>query len=154
MNWLSDWLINWLIYWLIYYLAGCLTDWHAHSPLQTPARTLAHLLPCSIIPKHHLYTTTGWHPYESRPPLLQNIRLATSNVRIVHNKSASITDLVISKKLDILTLTLTWLSPLDTASCIFYICPRLFLLPPGTVGFLVSNKFKVKSYSVPIYFSF
>ena len=44
------------------------------------------------------------------PYILQNIRLATSNVSSLLNKSASITDFVISKILDILTLTETWLS--------------------------------------------
>jgi len=57
------------------------------------------------------------------PPILQNIRFATSNVRSVHDTSASITDLVISKKLDILALTETWLSPHDTPYCISYSCP-------------------------------
>ena len=57
------------------------------------------------------------------PPIMQNIRLATRNVRFVHNKSASITDLVISKKLDILTLTETWLSSHDATSFISNICP-------------------------------
>ena len=52
------------------------------------------------------------------PPVLRSIRLATSNVTSVHNKSASITDLVISKKLDILAFTETLVSPHDTTSCI------------------------------------
>jgi len=53
-----------------------------------------------------------------RPSILQNIRLPTSNVMSVHNKSASIKELVLSKKLDILALTETWLSPHYTTSCI------------------------------------
>jgi len=57
------------------------------------------------------------------PPILQNVRLATSKIRSVHNKSASITDLVISKKLDILDLTETWLSPHERTSCISDIFP-------------------------------
>ena len=47
------------------------------------------------------------------PPIMQNIRLATRYARSVHNKSASITDLVIAKKWYILDLTDTWLH-LDT----------------------------------------
>jgi len=43
-----------------------------------------------------------------------------------HNKSASIVDLVISKKLDILALTETWLNPDDTTSCISDICPPYY----------------------------
>ena len=41
------------------------------------------------------------------PPTLQNIHLATRNVRSIHNKSGTITDVVISMKLDILALTET-----------------------------------------------
>ena len=40
-------------------------------------------------------------------PILQNICLSTSNVSSVHNKSSSIIDSVVSKKLDILALTQT-----------------------------------------------
>ena len=57
------------------------------------------------------------------PPILNNICLTISNIWSVHNKSASITDLVISKKLDILTLAETYLSPHDTTSCISDISP-------------------------------
>ena len=56
-------------------------------------------------------------------PILQNIRLATKYPRSVHNKSHSIIDLVISKKLYILDFTETWLSPHDTTSCISDISP-------------------------------
>jgi len=52
-------------------------------------------------------------------PILQEICLATSNLTSVHNKSASITDLVISNKLDILAFTETWLNPHDTTSSVW-----------------------------------
>jgi len=90
------------------------------------------------------------------PTVLQNIHLSTSNVRSVHNKSASITDLVISRTLDILALTETWLSPHDTTSYISDIfAPNCSFYRQsgrgGGVGFLVTNKFKVKSHSIQIY---
>ena len=83
-------------------------------------------------------------------PIMQNVRLATSNVRYVHNKSTSITDLARSKTLDILTLTETWLNPHNTTCYISDICPPdyFFYHQPhhpgrgGGVGFLVSNQFK------------
>ena len=56
-------------------------------------------------------------------PILENIRLATKYPRSVHNKSDSIIDLIISKKLYILDFTETWPSPHDTTSCISDISP-------------------------------
>ena len=85
------------------------------------------------------------------PPILQNISLATSNVRSVHNKSASITDLVISKKLDILTFTETWLSPHDTTSCISDIPPpRLPLTIPFTTNHVSLDVEMVLDFWYPI----
>ena len=71
-----------------------------------------------------MYTTSRWAPYESRASYPAKYPLVTSNVKSVHIKSASITNLVISKKLDILALTETFLSPQDTASCISGISPQ------------------------------
>ena len=87
------------------------------------------------------------------PPIQQNIRLATSNVKSVHNKSASITDLVISKKFDIYAVTETYLTRHDTTSSISDIClpDYSFYHQPhhsgcgGGVDFLVFNKFEVPS---------
>ena len=95
-------------------------------------------------------------------PILNIIRLVTGNVRPLHNKSASITDLVIYKKLYILAFIETWLKP-SWHNLLF-----LSYLPPnysfyhqlrhsgrgGGVDFLVSIKFKVKSHSVQIYSTF
>jgi len=96
------------------------------------------------------------------PPILQNIRLATSNVRSVHNKSAGITDLVISKKLDILALIEISLIPHDTTSYISDICPLTIPVTTNhvTLGVEVVLAFwypislKGKSHSVQIYSSF
>ena len=89
--------------------------------------------------------------------ILPNMRLATSKVRSVKHKSASITDLVISKKLDILTLTETWLSPHETTSSISAISPltvpfttNQVTLDVGVVLAFWSPK-NVKSHSVQIY---
>ena len=95
-------------------------------------------------------------------PIKRNIRLATTNVRSVRDKSAPLCDLLVSKKNNILAVTETWHRPCDTASCIaeisplgytFYHRPRL-IGRGGGIGFLVSDHFKVKLHSNPDYSSF
>ena len=57
------------------------------------------------------------------PVVRHNIRLATTNIRSIREKTASITDLIISKTIDILAVTETWLRPHDTDACIADISP-------------------------------
>ena len=57
------------------------------------------------------------------PVVRHNVRLATTNIRSIREKTASLTDLIISKTIDILAVTETWLRPHDTASCIADISP-------------------------------
>ena len=105
---------------------------------------------------------TGRRCYLNPGPIKRNIRLATTNVRSVRDKSAPLCDLLVSKKNYILAVTETWLRPCDTASCIaeisplgytFYHRPRL-IGRGGGIGFLVSDHFKVKLHSNPDYSSF
>jgi exonuclease III len=73
-----------------------------------------------------------------------------------------LTDLIISKTIDILAVTETWLRPHDTASCIADISPPgyVFHHKPrpvgrgGGVGFLVSKQFKVNLQPSPNYTTF
>ena len=96
------------------------------------------------------------------PVVRHNIRLTTTNIRSIREKTASLTDLIISKTIDILAVTETWLRPHDTASCIADISPPgyVFHHKPrpvgrgGGVGFLVSKQFKVKLQPSPNYTTF
>ena len=96
------------------------------------------------------------------PSVRRNIRVATTNIRSVRDKTASLCDLLISKKINILAVTETWLRPHDTHACIadvspsgytFHHRPRL-VGRGGGVGFFISQQFKVKLHSNPEYSSF
>ena len=50
------------------------------------------------------------------------MRFATTNLRSVRHKSAALSDLMLSKHIDILALTETWLSASDTSACLADIC--------------------------------
>ena len=62
------------------------------------------------------------------PKTFQNMRFATTNVRSVRHKSAALSDLILSKHIDILALTETWLLASDTSACLADICPNGFCL--------------------------
>ena len=77
-------------------------------------------------------------------------------------EKASLTDLIISKTIDILAVTETWLRPHDTAAriadisppgCTFHHRPRPVGRGSG-VGFLISKLFKVDLHTSPDYTSF
>ena len=96
------------------------------------------------------------------PAVRRNIRLATTNVRSIRDKTASLSDLLIYKTRNILAVTETWLRPHDTVACIADISPSgyTFHHRPRSVkrgdgfGFLVSKQFKVKLHSNHEYSSF
>ena len=77
-------------------------------------------------------------------------------IRLLHS------DLLISKKINILAVTETWFRPHDIAACIADISPlgytfyhRSCLIGRGSgIGFLISEHFKVKLHSNPDYSSF
>ena len=62
------------------------------------------------------------------PSGLSHIRMATLNVRSLNSKCASFSDLVISKKLDIVAITETWLSPKETSAGLADLTPKGFKL--------------------------
>ena len=96
------------------------------------------------------------------PAVRRNIRLATTNVRSIRDKTASLSDLLIYKIIDILAVIEIWLRPHDTVACIADISPsgHTFHHRPrsvrrgGGVGFFVSKQFKVKLHSNHEYSSF
>ena len=57
------------------------------------------------------------------PAINSNTRFATTNVRSVRVKTASVSDLLFLKKIDILAINETWLRPHDTAACLAEISP-------------------------------
>ena len=98
----------------------------------------------------------------SGPVVRHNIRLATSNIRSIREKTASLTDLIISKTIDILAVKETCLRPHNTAACIadisypgytFHHRPRP-VERGGGVGFLILKLFNVYLHTSPHYISF
>ena len=91
------------------------------------------------------------------PKTFQNMRFATTNVRSVRHKSAALSDLILSKHIDILALTETWLLASDTSACLADICPNGFCLyhhprrsgRGGGVAFLVPEIYKVEIIHTP-----
>ena len=86
------------------------------------------------------------------------VKMGTLNVRSIRLKSASLTDLIISKSIDILSLTETWLEPAETESCladltppgyIFKHTPRISKKKGGGVGFMVTNQMNVDELNIP-----
>ncbi len=105
----------------------------------------------------------------SAPTETHNIRVATTNVQSIREKSAAVSDLVTSKQLDVLAITETWLTPDETDSSIADITPtgyNFFHRPRqertssgawrtgGGAGLLISDKFKAYAHSIPTYTSF
>ena len=81
------------------------------------------------------------------PKTFQNMCFATTNVRSVCHKSAALSDLILSKHIDILALTETWLLASDTSACLADICPNGFCLyhhPVVQVGVVESHSLYLK----------
>ena len=98
-----------------------------------------------------LYTKSGCNP---------SFRLssfAITNLRYVCHRSAALSDMILSKHIDILAFTETWLS-----ACLADICPYGFCLYSyphhpgrgGGVAFLVTETYKVEIIPTPQYQSF
>ena len=94
------------------------------------------------------------------PVIRHNIRLATTNIHSIREKPASLTDLIIFKTIDILSVTETWNRPHDTAACIVDISPPGYIFHHrpvghgGGAGVLISKLFKVNLHTSPDYTSF
>ena len=62
------------------------------------------------------------------PSPINNVRMATINVRSISNKIASFCDIVESKKLDVVTVTEMWLSTMGTSASLADVTPNGFEL--------------------------
>ena len=96
------------------------------------------------------------------PAVRGNIRLATTNICFIQEKTTSLSHLLISKTIDILAITETWLRPHNTAAYIADISPPDYAFhhrpcPVGRgdgVGFLISKLLKANLDTSPDYASF
>jgi hypothetical protein len=101
-------------------------------------------------------------PFQTKPYL--SIMLACQNIRSVSNKSAIISELVSSNKLDILCLTETWLNSINsTPSFLSSFTPSNFVLSHfdrpnskrgGGVAILLRNSLKSVPFSLPNFSTF
>ena len=85
------------------------------------------------------------------PTISNRIRMATVNVRSIRLKSASFSDLVTTKSLDVVAITETWLKAKETSAAFADITPRGYNLiheprrgkQGGGVAIMTNNKFDV-----------
>ena len=95
-------------------------------------------------------------------PVTRNLRIGTINTRSMRDKAPALSDLVVSKTLDILGITETWLSTNETTASLADITPTGFTLhhiprsgrSGGGVGIFVSDFFRFSRISIPTFPSF
>ena len=95
-------------------------------------------------------------------PVPPNLRLGTVNAHSMRDKALAPSDLVVSKCIDLLGITETWLTTRETSSDLAEMTPHgfSFLQTPrvskrgGGVGLFVSNVFKLTPISLPSQSSF
>ena len=88
--------------------------------------------------------------------------MATVNVRSIRQKSASFSDLVTTKSLDVAAITETWLKTKDKSAALADITPQGYSLiheprrgkQDGGVAIMTNNKFDVSPCKIPQYTSF
>ena len=70
------------------------------------------------------------------PAPIHNVRFATTNIKSVRDKTASLSDLLLSKRIDILAVIETRLRPHDIVACIAGMSPSgyTFHRRPRSVG--------------------
>ena len=141
-----------------------LSSQHFPNPREYILCPVLHNLPClnicfnrKLLPIHRSTPTfklaliilqAGDVSLNPGPDIRRNIRLATTNVRPIQDKTASFSDLLISKTIYILAVTDTLLRPHDTVACIADISPSGYTFHHrprsvrrgGGVGFLVSQQ--------------
>ena len=97
------------------------------------------------------------------PTISNRIRMATVNVRSIRQKSASFSDLVATKSLDVIAITETWLKAKETSAALADITPQGYSLiheprrgkqGGGGVAIMPNNKFDVSPCKTPQYTSF
>ena len=95
-------------------------------------------------------------------PVAPNLRLGTVNARSMRDKAPALSDLVVSKGIDLLGITETWLTIRETSSDLAEMTPNgfsFFQTPRvnkrgGGVGLFVSNAFKFTPINLPSLSSF
>ena len=95
-------------------------------------------------------------------PSSTSLRMGTLNVRSIRDKGPAVSDLVTSKKIDILAITETWLSVNETTAGLAEIVPpgfNIYQIPRtgrrgGGVGFLISSSLKFTEIALPPKLSF
>ena len=95
-------------------------------------------------------------------PVAPNLRLGTVNARSMIDKAPALSDLVVSKGIDLLGITKTWLTIRETSSDVAEMTPNGFSFfqtsrvnkRGGGVGLFVSNAFKFTPINMPSLSSF
>ena len=95
-------------------------------------------------------------------PVAPNLRLGTVNARSMRDKAPDLSDLVVSKGIDLLGITETWLTTRETSSDLAEMIPHGFSFLQtsrvnkrgGGVGLFVSNAFKFTPINLPSQSSF
>ena len=100
------------------------------------------------------------NPGPSLSPI-NNVRMAIITVRSISNKIASFSDIVESKKLDVVAVTETWLSTKKTSASLADVTPNGFKLVEnqrkgrgGGVAIMVTELFNLTSCDIPTYTNF
>lgn len=119
------------------------------------------------LPRSHLHFSTalllllsGDVSVNPGPP--RSLRVATINARSMRDKAPALSDLIISKSIDVLSVTETWLTRRETAASLADITPTGFSFhhsprvgrSGGGVGLFVSSPFKFERIAIPAQSSF
>ena len=103
----------------------------------------------------HDYTTSRLHHFTTTP--LHDLRIGSINVRSVREKGPLLHDLIVSKSLDILAVTETWLRANDTSAFLSDLTPPGFSFlhvprhgrPGGGVGLFISDALSFSQITLP-----
>ena len=95
-------------------------------------------------------------------PVAPNLRLGTVNARSMRDKAPALSDLVVSKGINLLGITETWLTIRETSSDLAEMTPNGFSFfqtlrvnkRGGGVGLFISNAFKFTPINLPSLSSF
>ena len=160
-------------------LCGTKKACHPHLLIGVSNPTL-NKLPCLFVRTHRkLFSSTIYRPRPNvflplllllsgdvslnlGPTISNRIRMATVNVRSIRQKSASFSDLVTTKSLDVVAITETWLKAKETSAALADITPQGYSLihkprrgkQGGGVAIMTNNKFDVSSCKTLQYTSF
>ena len=162
-----------------YVLCGTKKACHPHLLIGVSNPTL-NKLPCLFVCTHRkLFSPTIYRPRSNLflplilllsgdvslnpgPTISNRIRTATVNVRSIRQKSASFSDLVTTKSLDLVAIRETWLKAKETSAALADITPQGYSLiheprrgkQGGGVAIMTNNKFDVSPCKIPQYTNF